>query len=332
MAFLPSLCFISSHPNANAHFSAFREGLSLKGVRCEIVQNDLAGEDLSQFDYIITDISDERWLDLHQELAEKHPSLQRGVYYDNPERFVPGKYSLMAEKMIEECDLVLFANAEHPIVGVRSEAGEIDLSNKKTIGIGYYPQKQAQEIREKRGERAPKEGKVFVYVGGANEVYYEKAFPHFIDLLSTVISERGDLLENVTILLQQHPRARREGNIDAGLVSQFLKDRELPRGFRFEISDQATLGAIAGSDGVFYYQTSMNAQFAFGGVPLIVQVAHETYEDLLIRSGYLSVTTEKALIDVFSNGSASGNPSSLEKELGMRDNWADNLYEGLVKE
>ncbi len=176
------------------------------------------------------------------------------------------------------------------------------------------------------------DSKIFTYAGGANEVYYEKAFPRFIEMLAELIEKEPSHLENTVILLQQHPRAKREGNLDAKLVDELISKTSLPKGFHFVISDVSTIDSLVMCDGAFYYQTSMAAQFALGGIPTIMQVGHNTYPDLLIKTGFLSATEAETLSKAFNEPEeGSTNIDTLKEKLGIDSNWKENLTNGLKK-
>ena len=227
--------------------------------------------------------------------------------------------------------------------GIESDKGiPIDLSQKLTIGIGYYPKSDANKILEIRKNKeevktiissllvknaiADRNQKIFVYTGGANDVYYNKAFPHFIDLVSKLVKTSNSPLKDTILILQQHPRAKTEGNVDAKLVEKFLSSHELPEGFHFIVSDLPTSKSLAIADRVFYYQTSMAAQFVFAEIPSVIQVGHETYPDLLIRAGFPSVTSAQQLTQVLSSNAQSIKTQPLEKELGIDPKWKENLF------
>jgi len=165
-----------------------------------------------------------------------------------------------------------------------------------------------------------------VYTGGANDVYYNKAFPHFITLLSELAKSNNSPLRDTILILQQHSRAKTEGNLDAKLVNEFLSTQELPQGFSFIISDLPTTKSLAIADRVFYYQTSMAAQFIFAGIP-VMQIGHNTYTDSVVRAGFPSVTNSEQLTQVLSSKTSSANVQLLEKELGIDPNWKENLLE-----
>lgn len=367
---LPELCFVTSHPNPASHFEKFICLYEEYGFQCKVITDkNVCGKfaqikskvvvidpsnteteqllnaiekEIASQSIVITDIANEIWVSLHKMLSEKHPAIKRAVYYDNPERYVPGSYSELAAKIIDKIEIILFANASLVQKGIESHEGvSIDLSKKSNFGIGYYPKIEATQILgikqnpEKvksikkslleKNSIPDKNQKIYVYIGGANDVYYNKAFPHFLKLVSEVTKVYNSPLQNTIIVLQQHPRAKVEGNQDAKLVNKLPSSCNLPEGFSFFVSDLPTSEALSIADGVFYYQTSMSAQFVFAGIPSVIQVGHDTYSDVLIRAGFPSVTDCENLIQALSSNAANANLQDLERQLGMDPDWMKNL-------
>jgi hypothetical protein len=367
---LPSICFVTAHPNPANHFVEYVQSYEEKGIDCKVIAGKNVSEKFAQVkskvvvidptsledeelmtqiepeiasqSIVITDIANERWIALQQNLSEKHPSIKRAVYYDNPERYVPGGYSELASKIIDKAQFILFANTSLVHKGIQSQKGvSIGLSQKSMIGIGYYPKSDAQKILQiknnqkhldkirsslfEKNSLSDRNQKIFVYTGGANDEYYNKAFPHFIKLVSELTRSNNSLLKDTILILQQHPRAKAEGNLDANLVKNFLSSQELPKGFSFIISDLPTTESLAIADGVFYYQTSMAAQFVFAEIPYVIQIGHDTYTDLLVEAGFPSVTNPEQLTQILSSKASSGNVQLLERELGIDPEWKENL-------
>ena len=367
---LLTICFVTAHPNPANHFAEFVKAYEERGIECKVISGENVSGAFSQVkskvvvidpsnldneeslkrleseipsqSVVITDIANKQWIALHQRLKDHHPSIKRAVYYDNPEPYVPGGYSELTAKIIDKAQIILFANSSLVQKGIQNEEGApIDLSQKRTIGIGYYPKAEASKILELRQSKESVDAirssfltrngldenhqKILVYTGGANDVYYDQAFPHFIKLVSELADTNDSPLKNTILILQQHPRAKTEGNLDAKLVQEFLSKHNLPQGFKFIISDMSPTDSLAIADGVFYYQTSMAAQFAFAEIPSIIQVGHETYPDLLVRAGFPSVTDAQKLTEVLSSNASSANIELLENELGIDTEWRENL-------
>ncbi|GAB4230722.1 MAG: hypothetical protein Tsb0021_08850 [Chlamydiales bacterium] len=363
---LLALCLMTTHPNPANHFAEFTEVFDEHAVPYTLITSESVSHSFSQNpsyildptqefvaqiaelisreDLVITDISDERFVQLHQYLAKYYPSIHRAVYYDNPECYVPGGYSDLAEKMIEEIQTVLCANRLLPSIGLKGKnALPMEISNINLIGLGFYPIRQAEEIRESRAHQdqieeiksalfrrcdiPEAEQRIFTYIGGCNEVYFDKAFPHFLNSLTELVAREDPSLNQTIILLQQHPRAKKEGDWDALQAREFLAKHSLPAGFRFVISDLSTHDALTISDGVLYFQTSMAAQCVFGGIPSIAQIGHEVYEDTLVRSGFPTIKSATDLSHFLRGQQKMPSTNNLKSELGMDTHWRQNLLD-----
>lgn len=320
---IPTIFLVACSPAPAHHFAEYTKVLTEKGYKVEI---HATGPALKKFEQCNTKVN--FYLDLDGRSREQqnewakgiagrcpeksivitdagHPfgervqealeerGITRFAYYDNPENFVPGGYSSTAAKVIKIAQGVFFANANLANDKIYSEPGkEIDLTDKKCRGIGYYPVDQAKVIAEKRKtEHEAKRleflkkyniedtgQKVCVYFGGNNEEYFEKAFPAFLSFLKA-----KDLnFKNVILVVHQHPGAKKE-NRDIQKLSECL------RGFGDKIKPEVIVSDFSSDDAqiladvAFYYQTSMAAQFIFSGIPT-VQVGHETYDDILVRN------------------------------------------------
>lgn len=245
---------------------------------------------------VITDLGHTFDIKLQKALADHAGSVTRFAYYENPESYVPGGYSVRAAAVIQEAQGVLFANANLAETSVFEAPGKvINLTNQKRIGIGYYPIDQAEKIIQRRlGERAPLRETLFsklgmsdtgqrilVYFGGNNEDYFSKAFPAFLQLLEEGIA-KSDLSQTV-ILFQQHPGAKTL-NLDGAKMSDWIRAHEqeawAPK-IRMSCLSSDEVQVLA--DGALYWQTSMGPLWALSGIPAI-QVGHETFEDILVRN------------------------------------------------
>lgn len=297
---------------------------------------------------IIMDISSELWLKFYERLDFRKSELEKCVYYDNGETVVLGGYSKMASKVIPLAQVILFANASLTQKSLEEEPGvPIDLSNKEKFGIGYYPIEevqrvlqiresgQAENIRHCLFERYGIEDtgqKVFVYAGGANTEYYQRAFPHFIGLMKELLDNRESSLENSVFILQQHPRAREDGNLDEKEMLKIRKGIEsgaFSSSFHFIVSDLSTVQCLSIAHGVFYHQTSMAAQFALARIPVVAQVSHEVYSDILIKSGFPFIENSQELSQILLKEDDIEEVSiqRVRDNLGMDLAWKENVIE-----
>lgn len=366
-----NVCFLTAHLNPANHFAQYVQVLEDSGVPCKVLAGPsvhskfskailldvykLGNEEFYQAvqkeivssTVVVTDIANERWADLHEKLAEDYPNIKRVAYYDNPESYVPGGYSELAAKVIAQAEVILFANQNLAKTGLYKEPDvSVELSEKTSVGVGYYPEKEAQKIASDRADQikvaqikasfferhgiTETNSKVLTYIGGANETYYEAAFPRFVEMLAELVENDPKGLENTTVILQQHPRAKREGSCDAKLALEELSHLSLPKGFHFVVSDLSTPDSMTICDAVLYYQTSMAAQFVLADIPVVLQVGHEPYPDLLVKTGFPSICESEKLIDALNpDKDAKSNSSVLKSELGMDSNWKENLKEAL---
>lgn len=236
------------------------------------------------------------------------------AYYDNPEPFVPGGYSDVANEVMQLAEKVLFANAN------LATSPLMDIPLEKRVGIGYYPIAQAEKLANRRAAEGKsmrkrwfeQQGiedrgqKLLVYFGGNNEVYFTKAFPAFLEFLEQD-------LPGYIFILQQHPAAKGKQQYSTKLIP----------------SDWTTDDIQVIADGALYYQTSMGPQLALAGIP-IVQVGHQTYEDVMVRSGICpSVTKGEDFVEILQNLKSPEDKESIYQSIGIREDWFERLHSEL---
>ena len=308
------ICLVCHHPGAATHFSEFAKVFEENAIPYELYTDhkdlDELAANSNHFSAVIVDIApqSEKVLELFQTLGKK-----TYVYYDNPEEFVPGGYSETANKIRALADKTLFANANLA-------------TEERDIGIGYSPVlNDVLEIRKMRetSDRAAflnahgikdTGQKIIVYFGGANETYYDQAFPHFLDLL-----KEWDF-SNTVLIHQQHPRALKEGNRDGNLLPQIV------------LSKVNNKEALAIANVALYYQTSMSPLFYFSGVPTF-QVGHESYPDVLIRTGLCqSITKHSEISQILSPPQTTIDEQKISAEIGYKENWRDILLEEILNQ
>jgi hypothetical protein len=347
------ICLIVCHAGPADHFVTFAKKLSEDGYNVQVyasgpalkklqdrnieVMTPFSVEGLSQSEEIdlaiqlakscsnasvvMTDVGHAFDVTLQKALSVETPQVVRLAYYDNPEPYVPGGYSTVAEKVMQAADKVLFANAN------LVENLEIKIPLNERVGLGYYPLAQAEKIAARRQEEhalmrsqlfskydlKDTGQKIFVYFGGNNDDYFIKAFPAFLSILSEGISDS-------IVILQQHPGAKSQ-NIDRLLVEAWMKET----GHKVIISEGTTEDMQVLADAALYYQTSMGPQFVLAGIPTI-QVGHKMFEDILVRGGLCpSVTSASDFVEA----ARMIKPEALSEEqrriilkgLGIRDDW-----------
>lgn len=295
---------------------------------------------------IITDVGHRFDASVHNALNIHSPAVSHFAYYDNPEPFVPGGYSSTAAEVLKAADGALFANANLANDTIYSAFGkEIDLAGKPKFGIGYYPIDHAKKIAAKRKSEhdAARSGflrangiedrgqRLFVYFGGNNEEYFTRAFPAFLSIVAEA-SDQTDLT-NTIFVIQQHPGAKaanRDGQQVETWLNKFGSRSLLPAVI---LSDFSSDDAQVLADGAFYYQTSMGPQFVIAGIPA-VQVGHETYEDILVRSHLApSVTNAGEFADAIGRLAEAGEvpQENLLNCLGINANWPEELERALME-
>ena len=293
--------------------------------------------------HIITDLGN-KFDPVLQAAASKYDlssgKFRSWCYYDNPESYVPGGYSTKADETITASKGILFANMNLAQVDskIYSLPGkDIDLTNKTVQGIGYYPVTDVEKLRRQRAiERDSLRAEndwsnvqhLFVYFGGNNEEYFEKALPAFLFNLAQLDKT---LLDDIFFLFQQHPAAKKL-NRDGLLLQEWRsKDNHVQiRISTLKNSDQAQIVA----DAALYYQTSMAPQFALLDLP-IMQVGHEVYEDILVKHQLCHTATNSIeLARGFTEMKRrTESLSKLEERqqliynsIGYTSNWSENLH------
>lgn len=368
-----AICFIVCDGGPADHFSAFAQHLSKENIVVEIyatgpafqkfqekgievrnsfsienissVEEDILAEKIAKacsgYSSVITDVGHPFDIKLQKALARYAEHVPRFAYYDNPEPYVPGGYSITASQVMLASGGVLFANshlAESPIF--QDPSTEIDFGDLKKSGIGYYPVHQA-EINAKRRTTGQvflrkqfylknniQDGgqKILVYFGGNNDEYYDKALPAFLSLLTEGV-QRSDF-SNLIIVFQQHPGARTK-NLDVSQVSfwinKFGNRKTAPK---VVVSSLSADDVQVMADAAFYYQTSMGPQLVLAGIPTI-QIGHETYQDILVKNHLIpSVTDFRKFLDVIENLVLVKKEIAREKileSLGTKKNWLQVL-------
>lgn len=355
--------FVVCHPGPANHFQVFVDSLTAEGKEIRVISSDLISSRFSNIESsfslkdlsveeraqlaetiaktcasakaVITDVGDTFDIELQEALEKFAPQVARFAYYDNFSLSVPGEYGIIAPKVMQKAQTILFGNAN-------LEREELpDLADKKKIGIGYYPTKEAEEaalertpekrqaIYDKLVEAHPsikKDLSVWVYFGGANSEYYDEAFPAFLTILETAI-QREDL-SNRLLVVHRHPRASDEG--DKNKLERWLQQHQdhahLPK---IVISTLTSKEAQVVADTAFYYQTTMSPQFVLAGIPTI-QIGHKTYADIPVELGLVpSVTSADMLAKACEIQDKKDVKETLMQGLGIKVNWNDILKEAL---
>ncbi len=291
---------------------------------------------------VITDVGHVFDIFLQKALKRVSPLVRRVAYYDNPEAYVPGGYSEVASQVIKQAQKVVFANqflAKKPIYEAPYKALELSYENR--IGLGYYPLEGAQEIEKRKGQKEIRSQffteakledigqKVFVYVGGNNEVYFSRALPSFLEFI-TGLSKQKDLSATL-LILQQHPGAKVEDKDALYLQSWVEKEKRNSFFPTCIISKGKTEEVLALADAVFYYQTSMAPQFVLAGIPT-AQIGDMPFEDILVKNGLCRVVNSiPDLVETYEAFQEKKDHrvdrDEIKKKLGIDPFWANTLEE-----
>jgi hypothetical protein len=294
---------------------------------------------------VLTDVGHTFDITLQKALAVEAPDVVRLAYYDNAEPFVPGGYSSVAADVMLAAQKVLFANANLESDSLYQQTNvETKLSFKERVGLGYYPLAQAEKTAARRlvshdamrAQLLAKHGleekgqKVLVYFGGNNEEYFTKALPAFLTFFSEGIKHAA--MSNIVIVMQQHPGAKVK-NIDGQQIEAWFKEQGITA-LKMIISDETSDDVQVFADGALYYQTSMGPQFALAGIPM-VQVGHQTFEDVLVRGGICpSVTCAsdfvKAIEEIKPVTVSVDQRKIIYQNLGIKENWYQILKQSLT--
>jgi len=281
---------------------------------------------------VITDLGHNFSVLVQKKLSEESPSIIRIAYYDNPEAYVPGEYSLTVARTMEYAQMILFANRKLAQAEIFSSPGiPVDLEGKTRAGLGYANFKEIEELREKRNSRKRTQGKkLAIYFGGANEVYYKEAFPRFLQIIARASNLKD--ISDWSILIQQHPRSVLEGNRD-GLLLEEWKKKATERSPQILLSTFSFNDALTAADLALYYQTGAAAKFMLLGIPA-AQVGHEPYPDILVRNQFCpAVTDEKQFLEMLGNLRTPSleTQSKIALESGIDPSWPEAL-ENFIEE
>ena len=286
---------------------------------------------------------------LQRALKVEAPEVLRLAYYDNPEPYVPGGYSETAAEVMCAAQRVLFANANLIHAKLEQQPNiAINLPIENRRGIGYYPVHRADELAEKRKvsqkslratwfaeqKLEDKGQKVLVYFGGNNTVYFKEAFPAFVKVLAQAVGEAD--LSPFIIVLQQHPDVKRiedkQQQADRQMMESWIKEQAGKGGVpKVIISDQTTEVLQGFADGALVYQTSMGPLLAIAGFP-IVQVGHQTFEDILIKGQLATSATNsqdfvRSIRGMLPQEISQEKRQEILKKLGIRETWPKELME-----
>jgi hypothetical protein len=290
---------------------------------------------------IIVDIDDLIIRELLTQMRQKRPHLQRYIYYDSPESYVPGGYSSTANKIIPLAQSILFANANLARYPLYFKPNiPIQTQTLNGYPIGYHPLQHAEKLKQLRTPQArynllnalglpsSSSQKILVYAGESSDLYYYSAFPAFITMLNELSKSKD--LSSWTVILQQDPKAAYQ-NIDANQLLEWKKRAgfKSPQVFISPVSfDQA----FAAADVALCHEMPQDLQLLLAAIPTI-QVAYDSGDTLATRLQLVSnVNDAKALFSAVEDFSIQPSRYSLEdlhSKLGIEKNWQELFVEAL---
>lgn len=236
------------------------------------------------------------------------------VYYDNPEAFVPGGYSEVAEAAIAfgQPKEILFANKNLARADVEIFKG---VEGVKKTGLGFYAMEQVEALKAMRVGKEKSEGRVFLYLGGSetNTEYMEKALPAFIEMLRGMSFEE----EPTTLYFRGHPRS---SGVDFAAVEAIAKP-----GLTVLKAPKDLLESLAIADYALYYQTSLSPLLVLGGIQAI-QVGHEVYRETLVDKRIIPVAkTFSELEEILKRAPDAYSERAIYDVIGYDPAWKENL-------
>lgn len=257
---------------------------------------------------IIVDISPQS-IELLENLQNKN--LEIIAFVDNPEKEVAGEYGNQLQKIKQLATKVFYANVNHP-------------KKPNEFGIGYSPTlEKSEKIRASR-EKAKRSAffekhglqdtgqKIVTFFGGANSYYYK----HVIPLLSQILQNANQ--ENVLFVLQQHPRAKDEGNVDW----EALQNNAI-------LSKMNSDEILTYTDVILYNQTSMSPIFCDLGIPTF-QIGPEWNQDVFYQLGGKLMSCPEDF-SIIHKPFQSFKKQKIYEEIGYDKHWQSNLLNALSK-
>lgn len=320
-----NVLFITAHPAGQEHFSILNQELSKQKIPAQewvFDSNNIeaAAQYVSNYGitHLIVDVGNPQVAALLERVAILSPQVCKVAYYDNPESQVPGAYLENTRKIAEVADFVLFANSN-----LANEGPLPFIPPEKRFGLGFYPMGEIDGIIRDRSMYQEERRALFLqeqgiedkgqplvfYFGGANSDYYEKAAPAFASFIGS---------NKATFVLQQHPRAMKEGDrdgtllVEKGVIRSALSFKE----------------ALETCDVALFYQTSAAAKFALCGIP-VLKVGHDTSPDLLTDLNICRSATNRS---TFVAELSKLQPKPVERQkildrLGVLEKWNQRLVE-----
>lgn len=302
------VAFIAMHTLPAEHFTIFESVLNKKGISTQMIMGGVAkralgsrlpdidmdiwvGRGVKEFSKAASEACEHSKIIFvgigHQfsghfleAILERYGKSKRVIlYYENPEVFVPGGYSELAQAaiVIGKPREIVFANENLAREGISVCEG---LEGVRKLGLGYYLMSDIEILKKLQAERGREKGRVWLYLAGAetNRDYINKAFPAFINMVSEISFEENP----ITLIFRKHPRS-------SGIDWEQLNALKKP-GLTILLDEDSLLNTLAIADYAFYYQTSLSPLLVLAGINTI-QVGHEVYHEILVDKGIIPVAT-----------------------------------------
>ncbi len=313
--------------DVNVNIPFFTEGMSPAAE--EVLATQIA-KIYANAAVVMTDMGHPFDLTVQRAFAKHAPSVRRLVYYDDPE-----PYSATGAQVMQAAQGILFANsrlAKSPLF--QAPNIEIDLGERKRVGIGYSPTTHmAKNILQRRRieQRSMRRllltryrtidvgQKIVVYFGSHHEEYFLKALPTFLALLA-----KGGL-PPVMVLIQPLPDAQNQHR-NREIIEAWTRKHPTPQ---VVLSNIPAENAQVVADAVLYYKTRMAPQFVLAGIPTM-HMGHEPCKDMLVNTGLIpSITTVEQFIGAMNPDSTSW-PEKVCNSLGINPDWLQILSSAIL--
>jgi hypothetical protein len=168
-----------------------------------------------------------------------------------------------------------------------------------------------------------KNPKIITYIGGNNEVYFDKALPAFIKFIDESIINRLDL-SNLCFNFHFHPGSKKEHK-DKDLILKLMEKYKTDPGFPKIFFSENLDNALILADTIFYHQTSMSPLFLLAGIKC-AQVGHEAFPEILLKQDLIqSITNSEDFAQYISDLSSKTSPLPKEKIMEVLGISADGL-------
>lgn len=318
---MASVLFVVRMANSAEHFSHFEKVLKLQRVPVQIAARSFGLEALQRLNiaaakaetleavlalcrgvtHVIADVGYRLNCKVFDALRSRYPGIKRYIYYDNPNTYVAGGYSVKLGKIAHLADGVLFANAglvQKDIYISLEPPIHLEASNR--IPLGFYDEELCREIfHARRLVKSSVRSKLFdllkikdfnqkilIFFGNRNYPGIDSSLKNFLFFLDEVSARRN--LAKYIILIQQHPTAAVKCGESEILEKWQGRQKNPPVLVRF--SPLSKKEALTVADVALFNQTSLTMTFALADIPA-VQVGPSATRDFLVEAKVIPTLT-----------------------------------------